>query len=79
MSVRLDEDTQRRLEEYASETGRSPSQAVRQALDEFLAKRPKTSRRSLGHKLRGIGALGCLEDAPSDLSTNKKYMKGFGK
>ena len=23
--------------------------------------------------------LGCIEDAPSDLSTNKKYFEGYGK
>ena len=25
------------------------------------------------------GLIGCIEDAPSDLSTNPKYMEGFGK
>ena len=25
------------------------------------------------------GLIGCITDAPSDLSTNPKYMEGFGK
>jgi hypothetical protein len=25
------------------------------------------------------GLIGCIEDGPSDLSTNPKYMEGFGK
>jgi hypothetical protein len=25
------------------------------------------------------GLIGCIEDTPADLSTNKKYMEGYGK
>lgn len=26
-----------------------------------------------------LGILGCIKDAPADLSTNPKYLEGFGK
>ena len=26
-----------------------------------------------------VGLIGCIEDGPTDLSTNPKYMEGFGK
>lgn len=29
--------------------------------------------------LHQAGLIGCIKDAPSDLSTNPKYMEGFGK
>jgi len=34
--------------------------------------------RSLADGLRETGFLGSLQDAPSDLATNPKYMEGFG-
>jgi predicted DNA-binding antitoxin AbrB/MazE fold protein len=29
--------------------------------------------------LNKAGLIGCIKDAPSDLSTNPQYMEGFGK
>lgn len=34
---------------------------------------------SLYDALNARGLIGCLKDAPSDLSTNPKYMEGFGR
>jgi hypothetical protein len=34
--------------------------------------------RSLFDALSARGLIGCLKDAPPDLSTNPKYMEGFG-
>lgn len=54
----------------------SVSQYVRDAVEARLKReRPK---RSLYDAMVEIGAIGCFE-GPSDLSTNPKYLKGFGK
>lgn len=34
--------------------------------------------RSLYEALQARGLIGCITDAPPDLSTNPKYMEGFG-
>lgn len=34
--------------------------------------------RSLYDALKARGLIGCITDAPPDLSTNPKYMEGFG-
>ena len=34
--------------------------------------------RSLYDALKERGIIGCITDGPSDLSTNPKYMEGFG-
>ena len=33
---------------------------------------------TLHDALAAAGLLGCIEDGPADLSTNPKYMEGFG-
>jgi predicted DNA-binding antitoxin AbrB/MazE fold protein len=33
---------------------------------------------TLHDALQSLGLLGCIEDGPADLSTNPKYMEGFG-
>jgi hypothetical protein len=34
---------------------------------------------TLYESLERAGLIGCVKDAPADLSTNPKYMEGFGK
>jgi predicted DNA-binding antitoxin AbrB/MazE fold protein len=34
--------------------------------------------RTLHDALAAAGLLGCIDDGPTDLSTNPKYMEGFG-
>ena len=49
---------------------------VREALEKHLAEEPKNlSAYDLAVQ---IGAIGCAKNLPADLSTNKKYMEGFG-
>ena len=35
--------------------------------------------RTLFDALNARGLIGCIKDAPPDLSTNPKYMEGFGR
>ena len=48
-----------------------------------LSQRPATATngppRSLYEALQSRGLIGCLPDAPADLSTNPRYMEGFGR
>jgi predicted DNA-binding antitoxin AbrB/MazE fold protein len=37
------------------------------------------SEPSLFDVLDAAGLVGCITDAPADLSTNRKYLEGFGK
>ena len=39
---------------------------------------PDGSVRTMYDALLEHGLIGCLKDAPPDLSTNPKYMEGFG-
>ena len=50
---------------------------MRQALEEFLSKhREEKTAYDLALE---AGLIGCAPGAPKDLSTNKRYFKGFGK
>jgi predicted DNA-binding antitoxin AbrB/MazE fold protein len=40
---------------------------------------PHNPQLTLYESLERAGLIGCVKDAPADLSTNPKYMEGFGK
>ena len=40
---------------------------------------PPIAEETLFDVLNEAGLIGCVKDAPEDLSTNPKYMEGFGK
>jgi predicted transcriptional regulator len=79
-TVRLDDALDQRLKEYTESADVSPSEVIREALEEYLEGHAGKDRQTVtfGEKLRRSGLIGCIEDAPSDLSTNPKYMEGFG-
>ena len=77
ISVRLKADLRRRLGEQASQRGLSESDVVRDALQEYLRKR--TQSRACYDLARSAGILGAIEDSPPDMSTNRKYLRGFGR
>ena len=61
----------------AEKGGKSLSLVVREALSAYFANRePEPSAYDAFVKL---GLLGCAQSLPPDLSTNRKYFKGFGK
>jgi len=82
-SLKLGAELERRAEELGRMNGLSAADIVREALDEYA------SRHGNGTKAAGADTLydraqrakliGCLKGAPSDLSTNPKYMEGFGR
>jgi hypothetical protein len=77
INVRVDKRLKHELKAEAREKGVSPSEIVRQALEEHM--RQRTPRESCLDIARRIGILGVYKDAPPDLSTNPEYMDGFGR
>lgn len=72
LTIRLDGETSRALEEAARRTNRSKGQVVRDALAEHLLGSPKSALASLAkYAGRMTGA--------KDLSTNKRHLRGLGK
>jgi predicted transcriptional regulator len=77
ISVRLDKDTRRRLDEEARATGKHESEVVREALAAYFQQRPRPE--SCLELAQRAGLLGCAKGLPADLSTNPEYMEGFGR
>ena len=77
INVRVDERLKHDLEAEAREKGVSPSEIVRQALEEHM--RQRIPRESCLDIARRIGILGVYKDTPHDLSTNPEHMEGFGR
>ena len=77
ISVRVPRGIARRLKERSRATGTGQSEVVRQALEKYLPEsRAEQTAYDLAEK---VGLIGCISGAPKDLSTNRKYFKGFGK
>ncbi|MBV9123433.1 MAG: CopG family transcriptional regulator [Planctomycetes bacterium] len=77
ISVRLDPETQQRLDEEIQATGKKESEVVREALVAYLRKRPKPE--SCLELARRHRLIGCGKRLPSDLSTNRRHFEGFGR
>jgi metal-responsive CopG/Arc/MetJ family transcriptional regulator len=77
INVRVDQRLKQELEAEAREKGVSPSDVVRQALEEHI--RQRTPRETCLDIARRIGIVGIYKDAPHDLSTNPEHMEGFGR
>ena len=76
ISVRLDSDTQQRLDEEVQATGKKESEVVREALVAYLHERPKPE--SCLELARRHRLIGCGKRLPPDLSTNRQHFEGFG-
>lgn len=80
-AIELSASQKERLAEIAERTGKDCSTVV----DELLASASLnpvpsptgTDAKNLLEALEAVGAVGCF-DGPPDLSTNPKYMEGFG-
>ncbi len=77
VSIRIGADLCRRLAEEVALNSRSESEVVREALEMYLATRPR--RESCYEAFRRLGLIGMLKNAPPDLSANRRYFKGFGR
>jgi hypothetical protein len=76
ISLKLTERLLGKLEQQARERGQGKSAVVRAALEQYLSGAQATPRPLSALDLAG-DLVGCAE-GPGDLSTNPKYMEGFG-
>jgi predicted DNA-binding protein len=72
ISLKLPQSLSIKLERVAKKRGQSKSEIVREALEHFLSSERPVSALELAGDLVGCGR------GPGDLSTNPKYMEGFG-
>jgi hypothetical protein len=70
------------LAKLAKSLGKSPSEILDQLLKQFPApleqKNGEGNLRTLYDAFADDGSIGMIEDGPADMSTNPKYMEGFG-
>lgn len=80
LTIRIAPGLRSRLRKRAKSQGKSESDVVRLMLERELNPviSPDRRKRSFYDALVESGFLGSAPDAPADLSTNKKYMEGFG-
>ncbi len=76
ISVRVPDHLERRLRQRSKLKGVPESEVVREALDSYLNTPEKVQ--SAYEAAVALGVIGCAKGLPKDLSTNAKYMKGFG-
>ena len=81
ISLRLPDRLHAQLEREAKRQGRSKSAVLREVVEQSLKSHPRGNGRRRQRPLTFLEAagdlIGCVE-GPSDLSTNPKYMEGFG-
>ena len=85
-SLRIDSQTQRRIEECARGEGVTPSELIRKAFEEYEAGHDRSRPTSEGGEsalefFQRAGLIGCVKVSPGtprDLSTNPDHMQGFG-
>ena len=70
------------LEQISAATGKSPTEVLDQLLRQFPVTTSTADRSSGRHTLYEAfaddGSIGLINDGPVDVSTNPKYMEGFG-
>ena len=77
ITIRISESLVKRLKKHADLKRRSESALVREALESYLAE--ASTPGSAYDLAREAGLIGRVRRGPSDLSTNRKYLEGFGK
>lgn len=77
ISVRVARKLQQRLKHEAAASRKRPSDLVRHALERYLDE--GIAPESCYDVAVRTGFLGAARNAPPDLSTNRKYLKGFGR
>jgi predicted transcriptional regulator len=77
LSIRLSEELDKQLVSVARQTGQTESDIVRSALEDYCQKH--SAKPSAYDLFKAAGLIGCAKGLPSDLSTNPKYMEGFGR
>ena len=74
LTIRISRELRGKIDQGAREMQKDQSQVVRDALDAYLS--PSVSAYD---SFKKAGLIGIIKKGPSDLSTNKKHMRGFGR
>ena len=77
ISVRIDEDLHKKLEQRAASIRIDESEIVRRALTEYLSKHE--ARQSVYDLFKKAGLIGIVKAGPRDVATNKEHFEGFGR
>jgi predicted DNA-binding protein len=77
LSIRIPDQLQDDLQQLASLIGKSESEIVREAIEEYCAR--NGSGASCYDLAKQAGWIRRAGNLPKDLSTNKKHMEGFGR
>ena len=77
VSVRLTPTLRRQLRRQATNQGKTTSDLVREALEQYLVNGRRVE--SCYDLAVRTGLLGAVKTGPRDLATNKKYFEGFGR
>ena len=77
VNARLTGDDARRFKELQDREKWSPTDVIRETVREYHGRSSKP-RKSAWQLMSESGLVGCMKDAPSDLSTNKrKYLAEY--
>jgi len=77
ITVRVPQALTVRLRDCSRAKGTTESELVREALENYLGH--SGGERSAYDLAEEAGIIGPARNGPRDLSTNKRYLKGFGK
>jgi predicted transcriptional regulator len=77
LSIRIPKELDQRLARAAKKAGKSESEIVRAAIQDYCA--AETPGLSAYDLFKKAGMIGDAKGLPSDLATNPKYMEGFGR
>ena len=81
ITIRLPESLGQRLRHRSRIKGQPESELVREALETYLAQ--PTEARPAYELAEAAGLIGCIrrgpKSPPTDLSSNPRYLQGFGK
>ena len=77
ISVRINRQLRRGLQEQASLNGKKESDVVREALESYLVDRGGSV--TCYDLASQAGLIGAARNAPRNLSTQRKHFRGFGR
>jgi hypothetical protein len=77
ISIRIPPRIQEDIAALADATGRSESEVVREALEDYC--RQHATAPTCYDVARKAGVIGAARKLPSDLSTGARHMQGFGR
>lgn len=77
ITIRISKALQARLRARSRAKGQTPSDVIRVALEVYLSANGEGG--SAFEAAEAAGVIGCAGRAPRDLSTNPRYLEGFGK